>query len=40
MKRDPSLDTLLDLDGLLLVIDPETRHWVQFMVRRVNGDRG
>ncbi len=35
MKRDPSLDTLLDLDGQLLVIDPETQHWVRFVVRRV-----
>src|SRR5271156_4382467 len=35
MRRDPSLDTLLDLDGQVLVIDPETRHWVRFVVRRV-----
>lgn len=35
MKRDPSLDTLLDLDGVLLVIEPETRHWVRFVVRQV-----
>ena len=35
MKRDPSLDALLDLDGQVLVIDPETRHWVRFVVRRV-----
>ncbi|MDQ2774489.1 MAG: DUF6516 family protein [Acidobacteriota bacterium] len=35
MERDPSLDTLLDLDGQILVIDPETRHWVRFVVRRV-----
>jgi hypothetical protein len=35
MRRDPSLDTLLDLDGQLLVVDPETRHWVKFVVRRV-----
>jgi hypothetical protein len=35
MKRDPSLDTLLDLDGVLLVIDPETGHWVRFVVRQV-----
>ena len=26
MERDPSLDTLLDLDGQVLVIDPETRY--------------
>ena len=35
MKRDPSLDALLDLDGQVLVIDPETQHWVRFVVRRV-----
>jgi hypothetical protein len=35
MDRDPSLDALLDLDGQVLVIDPETGHWVRFAVRRV-----
>ena len=35
MDRDPSLDTLLDLDGQVLVVDPETQHWVRFVVRRV-----
>ncbi|MGD0950214.1 MAG: DUF6516 family protein [Candidatus Binatia bacterium] len=35
MERDPSLDALLDLDGQVLVVDPETRHWVRFVVRRV-----
>lgn len=35
MKRDASLDALLDLDGQVLVIDPESRHWVRFVVRRV-----
>ena len=35
MERDPSLDALLDLDGQVLVIDPETRHWVRFVARRV-----
>lgn len=35
MARDPSLDVLLDLDGQVLVVDPETRHWVRFVVRRV-----
>ena len=29
------MDTLLELDGQVLVIDPETRHWVRFAVRRV-----
>ena len=35
MECDPSLDALLELDGQVLVIDPETRHWVRFSVRRV-----
>lgn len=35
MLPDPSLDALLDLDGQVLVIDPETRHWVRFVVTRV-----
>ena len=35
MKRDSSLDALLDLDGELLFVDPEARYWVQFAVRRV-----
>jgi len=35
MRRDPSFDALLDLDGQVLVVDPETRHWVRFVVRRV-----
>ena len=35
MKRDPSLDALLDLDGQVLVVDPEGDHWVRFVVRRV-----
>jgi hypothetical protein len=35
VNRDPSLDTLLDLDGQALVVDPETRHWVRFVARRV-----
>lgn len=33
-RRDPSLDTLLDLDGQVLVID-ETGHWVRFVVHQV-----
>jgi hypothetical protein len=32
---DRSLDALLDLDGQILVIDQDTRHWVRFVVRRV-----
>jgi hypothetical protein len=35
VEPDPSLDALLELDGQVLVIDPETRHWVRFVVRRV-----
>ena len=33
--RDPSLDTLLDLDGQILVVDPAGKHWVRFTVKRV-----
>lgn len=33
--RDPSLDALLDLDGQVLVVDPEGGHWVRFVVTRV-----
>jgi hypothetical protein len=32
---DRSLDTLLDLDGQVLVVDPEGGHWVKFVVTRV-----
>jgi Family of unknown function (DUF6516) len=35
MKRDAALDALLDLDGQVLVVDAETRHWVRFVVTRV-----
>ena len=35
MVPDRSLDALLDLDGQILVLDQETRHWVRFVVRRV-----
>jgi hypothetical protein len=35
MRRDPSLDALLDLDGQVLVVDPDGNHWVRFAVRRV-----
>ena len=34
-SRDPSLDTLLDLDGQVLVIDAKGDHWVRFDVKRV-----
>ena len=33
--RDPTLDVLLDLDGQVLVVDPEGGHWVRFAVRQV-----
>lgn len=33
--HDPSLDTLLDLDDQILVVDPEGGHWVRFVVTRV-----
>jgi hypothetical protein len=34
--RDRSLDTLLDLDGQVFVVDPEGKHWVKFSVKRVD----
>lgn len=34
-KHDPVLDTLLDLRGLTLVVDPEGGHWVRFVVTQV-----
>ena len=33
--RDPTLDVLLDLDGQVLVVDPEGGHWVRFVVTLV-----
>jgi hypothetical protein len=36
-QRDPSLDMLLDLDGQVLVVDPDGRHWVRFVVTLVPG---
>jgi Family of unknown function (DUF6516) len=33
--RDPCLDTLLDLDGQVLVVDPAGGHWVRFVVTLV-----
>jgi hypothetical protein len=33
--HDPALDALLDLDGQVLVVDPEGGHWVRFVVTRV-----
>ena len=34
-SRDEGLDTLLDLDGQVLVVDPAGGHWVRFVVTRV-----
>ncbi|MFQ5671936.1 MAG: DUF6516 family protein [Nitrospinales bacterium] len=34
--RDRSLDTLLELDGQVLVVDPAGKHWVKFSVKQVN----
>lgn len=34
--RDPTLDVLLDLDGQVLVVDPEGGYWVRFVVTRVS----
>jgi hypothetical protein len=33
--RDPALDALLDLDGQVLVVDPDGGYWVRFVVTRV-----
>ena len=33
--RDPTLDVLLDLDGQVLVVDPDGDHWVRFVVTTV-----
>jgi hypothetical protein len=34
-QRDPSLDMLLDLDGQVLVVNPDGRYWVRFVVTLV-----
>lgn len=34
-KRDKTLDTLLDLDGQVLVLEEKGDYWVKFEVRRV-----
>ena len=34
-SHDPVLDALLDLDGQVLVVDPDGGHWVRFVVTRV-----
>lgn len=33
--KDPGLETLLDLDGQMLVVDPNGGHWVKFVVTEV-----
>ncbi|MET3663404.1 hypothetical protein ABID44_003760, partial [Aquamicrobium ahrensii] len=33
--RDLGLDTLLDLDGQMLFVDPKGGYWVKFVVTRV-----
>jgi hypothetical protein len=33
--RDPTLDTLLELDGTVFVVDSETGYWVKFVVLRI-----
>jgi hypothetical protein len=35
VPHDPSLDALLDLDGEVLVVDPDGGHWVRFVVTSV-----
>jgi hypothetical protein len=35
VRHDPALDALLDLDGQVLVVDPDGGHWVRFVVTRV-----
>jgi Family of unknown function (DUF6516) len=34
-KHDPGLEDLLALDGVLLVVDPISGHWVKFIVKKV-----
>ena len=34
-KRDPCLDTLIDLDGQVIVIDESGEYWVEFKIRQV-----
>ena len=35
IRIDYGLDTLLDLNGTVMVIDPSGQHWVKFIVNRV-----
>ena len=34
-KHDPALDALLELNGIILVVDPKNGHWVRFVVTQV-----
>ena len=34
-KQDHSLDTLLELDGQILVVDSSGKYWVKFIVKKV-----
>jgi hypothetical protein len=34
-QHDPALDALLELHGVILVVDPEGGHWVKFVVTKV-----
>ena len=40
-QPDETLDLLLDLEGQVLVVDPEGGHWIRFVVTRVSvsGDK-
>jgi hypothetical protein len=35
VRPDTGLDALLDLDGQVLVVDPDGQYWVRFVVTRV-----
>lgn len=35
-RRDQSLDTLLELDGQVLVIEPTGKYWVKFTIKKVD----
>jgi len=35
-KKDRGLDTLLELDGEILVVDSSEKHWVKFIVKQVD----
>jgi hypothetical protein len=34
-RRDSALDTLLDLDGITLIVEPDGGHWVRFVVTQI-----